>query len=256
MDGLQVDDSHREKAYVPNDSNKMLAPHSYSIDTSTSTSPYQPPHPQTLPTLPTYQSEDRTPQRPRMPWGLSLGAYTILIIGITAVIMGAALSGGLGGALAAKSSDNKSVPTTTVTATVTNAAATATGSSAATASVTGVVRNYSPVLPAQVNTTALDCTDQATITSYSGDSYTLSCNTNYGGNDIMSFIAYTLDTCINACSNMNSIAGTTTCHGIMFNANMEKIYSEDMGNCWLKSLMASASEDGLPPSVGAVLATS
>lgn len=106
MDGLQVDDSSREKMYMSNDSSKMVAPNSYPINTPTSQ--YQPPHPQPTQTLPTYQNDAPMPQRPQMPWGLSLRAYTFLIIGITAVVLGAALGGGLGGAIAAVANDNKS----------------------------------------------------------------------------------------------------------------------------------------------------
>ena len=148
-------------------------------------------------------------------------------------------------------------PTATVTATVTaGAASTATGTSSSTVSPTAAVKNYTPLLPTQVNTTALDCTDQATVRAQNGDTYTMNCNTNYAGNDIISFISYTLDTCINACSNMNKISGETTCHGVLFNSNMQTIYNQNQGNCWLKSLMAGAQADGLPPSVGAVLVTS
>ena len=144
--------------------------------------------------------------------------------------------------------------------TVTSAAATVTmtgtGTASATSTATGAVKNYSPLLPSQVNTTALDCNDQSTMTSTSGEQFQLHCNINYGGNDIVDIIAYTLDACIEACSNMNTIANATTCHGIMFNANMEYVYAEDSGNCWLKSLMADPTTDSLPPSVGAVLLSS
>ncbi|KIW16699.1 hypothetical protein PV08_03887 [Exophiala spinifera] len=246
MDGLQVDDTSREKTYASTDSHKMILPQSYASESSPS---QYPPYPQHMQTSPLYEEGKPIQQRPRMPWGLSLRGYTFLIIGITAVVMAAALGGGLGGAIAAVANDNSS-PTATVTATVTASTA------SSTASPTAVVRNYTPILPSQVNTTALDCRDQATISSQNGDTYTMNCNTNYPGNDIVSFISYTLDTCINACSNMNTRSGEMTCHGVLFNSNMQTIFEENAGNCWLKSLMTGATPEGLPPSVGAVLVTS
>ncbi|KAK6368111.1 hypothetical protein LTS17_009851 [Exophiala oligosperma] len=258
MDGLQVDDSSREKISASTDSHKMILPQSYPSESSTSQNPQYPTYPQHMQTSPLYENPEpvRTPEKLQMPWGLSLRGYTFLIIGITAVVMAAALGGGLGGAIAAVANHNSS-PTATVTATVTaGAASTATGTASSTVSPTAAVKNYSPLLPTQVNTTALDCDDQATVTAQNGDSYTMNCNTNYAGNDIISFISYTLDTCINACSKMNTIAGDTKCHGVLFNSNMNTIYNEAQGNCWLKSLMAGATTDGLPPSVGAILVTS
>ena len=69
-------------------------------------------------------------------------------------------------------------------------------------------------------------------------------------------MAYTLDACIEACSNMNTIARETQCHGVLFNANLDKGIANNNGNCWLKSLMANPAVDPVPPSVGAVLLSS
>ncbi|KAK4945592.1 hypothetical protein LTR10_015211 [Elasticomyces elasticus] len=261
MDGLQVDTSPREKASAQ-DTHKFVAPQTQPAGTYV-TSPYTPESNGYTP-APQYESKPSTPDRRRglLPCGLSLLAYTILVAAVTAIIIGAAVGGGLGGALASKS--NKSTvgsgTATTATMTVTGAGATATmtatGTSSATSTSTGQVKNYAPLLPAQVNTTALDCNDKSTITSATGEQFQLNCNINYGGNDIINIIAYTLDACIEACSNLNTIANATTCHGIMFNGNMEFVVAEDNGNCWLKSLMAAPTTDTLPPSVGAVLLTS
>lgn len=137
--------------------------------------------------------------------------------------------------------------TATVTATVTNTVSTAS------ASPSGLISNYSPLLPEQVNTTVLDCTDKATVTSQSGDQYQLNCNINYPDNDLLNFVAYSVDTCIGACSNFNKAAGKPQCHGVLFNANMQQMSEDGGGNCWLKSVMTNPTVDGLPPSVGAVL---
>ncbi|KAI1612007.1 hypothetical protein EDD36DRAFT_465854 [Exophiala viscosa] len=263
MDGLEVDTSPREKTSAAQDSHKFVAPQIQPAGTYVS-SPYSPESNAYTP-APQYESPPSTPNRRRslLPCGLSILAYTILVAAVTAVIIGAAVGGGLGGALASKSNKSavgSSGSSSTVTMTVTSAAATVTmtgtGTSSATSTATGAVKNYTPLLPSQVNTTALDCNDQSTLTSESGDQFQLNCNMNYGGNDIVDFIAYTLDACIEACSSMNTVANATTCHGVMFNANMETVYAEDSGNCWLKSLMADPVVDTLPPSVGALLISS
>ncbi len=144
--------------------------------------------------------------------------------------------------------------TATTTVTVTGSA----GASATSSSSTTLVNDYTPLSPTLVNTTALDCTTGTTVQSWSGQTFQLNCNTNYGGGDVVNLIAYDLDTCVEACSSMNELGGngTTTCYGVVFNSNLEAIYGKQEGNCWLKgSAMGNPSVDGLPPSVGAVLIT-
>jgi hypothetical protein len=115
-----------------------------------------------------------------------------------------------------------------------------------------------PLSPPKVNTTALDCTTGDTVQSWSGQTFQLNCDTNYGGGDVVTVIAYDLDTCVEACSSMNSLASSndTACYGFVFNSNLEAIYGDQSGNCFLKgAAMTDASVDGLPPSVGAILLT-
>ncbi|KIX09398.1 uncharacterized protein Z518_00477 [Rhinocladiella mackenziei CBS 650.93] len=247
MDGLQLDDSHRDNGYAPTYSDKVV---SSSSPSHTSTTPI------VLPQHDVYNApvapDAPTPQSPRrrLPWGLSILAYTLLIAVITFLITAGAVGGALGGVLASQDDSDSSTQTQTATVTVTNTAPTAS------ATPSGLVNNYTPLLPDQVNTTALQCVDQATINSATGEQFQLNCNINFPDNDMINIIAYTLDACINACSNMNTFAGEEQCRGILFNANLQKTNANQNGNCWLKSIMANPSVDRAPPSVGAVLLSS
>ena len=104
MDGLQLDDSSREKMVVSQNSHNLIAQHGYSTNPTYSTATSKPHY------IPTNQQEAQLPdvsRRRLLPWGFSLLGYTILIAGITAVIMGAALGGGLGGAIAVVANSKK-----------------------------------------------------------------------------------------------------------------------------------------------------
>lgn len=140
--------------------------------------------------------------------------------------------------------------TTTITATVTASSATSTTTTA------GLATDYAPLLPTQVSTLQYECDDGALRNSTTGQQFQLNCNKNFPGSDLLNFVAYTLDDCIEACSNYNNINQTTICRGIVFNANMDLITEEYNGNCYLKSSMANAIVDTSPPSVGAVLSSS
>ncbi|EXJ90458.1 hypothetical protein A1O1_03560 [Capronia coronata CBS 617.96] len=235
MDGLQIDDRPHEKSYFSGGHDKMVAPDKV----MTAAYPYEPVD---------SQPGEPQPSASRLPWRLSVLAYTLVVAGVTLLICGAAFGGALGGVVTShKHSDSNTPATTTVTATVTNTV------SSAPTTQTGLVNNYSPLLPDQVNTTALDCAEQATITSRSDEQYQLNCNINYPDNDLLNFIAYSLDDCIDACSSINTVSGDTQCHGVVFNANLEKSDQQGHGNCWLKSIMANPTTDPQPPSVGAVL---
>lgn len=85
MDGLQVDESAREKTFVPPEQEKIPAPE------------------KPLPVV--YSDESSDTQRPqpsssRLPWGLSVLAYTFFVAGLTFLICGAGFGGALGGVVA------------------------------------------------------------------------------------------------------------------------------------------------------------
>jgi hypothetical protein len=52
----------------------------------------------------------------------------------------------------------------------------------------------------------------------------------------MGIVAYTLQTCIDACSTMNQLQGSTKCKAVIIGTNMSKDYNHNKGaTCWLKS---------------------
>jgi hypothetical protein len=68
--------------------------------------------------------------------------------------------------------------------------------------------------------------------------YTYNCldNTNIGGVlDIASFTAYTLEQCVDACSQYNLKAKNDTCQAVVINEDVGFLHSTGNGaNCWLK----------------------
>jgi len=66
-------------------------------------------------------------------------------------------------------------------------------------------------------------------------SYNCTSGVNIPGADITGIIAYTLQQCMDACSTMNVVAGTTRCVGVALNGDMSARYGVGAGaNCWLK----------------------
>ncbi|KAJ4580578.1 hypothetical protein HRR82_004246 [Exophiala dermatitidis] len=246
MDGLQVAQPPRGKAFVPPEHDKFGANATpgavdpgYATEYTSQVGQHSPPK-----------------LSYRFPWGLSLFTYTLLIVGITFVICGA----GFGGAIGAVAANNKhSEPntetvfqTTTVTATATASVPTAAVPTASATASAGLVNDYVVLPPDQVNTTTLTCADESTMTTKSGARYQLHCNVDFGNNDILWFISYSLEICLEACSNLNTRTGNATCNGVIYNANVGHFPA---GNCWLKSAMLNPSIEDIPPSVGATLLT-
>ncbi|EXJ70565.1 uncharacterized protein A1O5_06635 [Cladophialophora psammophila CBS 110553] len=220
-----------------------------------------------------YQASPPTPYNPplarapsRLPCGLSVLAYTILVAAVTLAICAAGFGGGIGAIAASKdktcSTNNNDSPigaqsqaTTTITRT-TGITATATSSTATSSPINGLVNDYTPLPPSTVNTTSLNCTTGTSVYSASGSQFQLTCDKNYPGNDIVSIITYTLDVCVEACANMNVLQAQTVCHGVMYNANLAMMVQNGNGNCWLKTAMQNPVDDDFPPSVGAALISS
>ncbi|KAK3713315.1 hypothetical protein LTR37_008507 [Vermiconidia calcicola] len=133
--------------------------------------------------------------------GLSPLMFGLLVALITAVVVGASVGSGLGSALAEARSGT---PTATVSVT-----STVTARSEALASPTtnsqGQLVNYAVVPPSDVFSVALDCPnlEGKSYTTTSGDVFSLSCTNGWGGEDLHTFLAYTYQDCINACSYYN-----------------------------------------------------
>ncbi|KIW90385.1 uncharacterized protein Z519_09030 [Cladophialophora bantiana CBS 173.52] len=266
MDGLQVASASREKQAViirQGQADKYTSSQPYAYPGAASDqlggSDYHPSSP-----TPYNQPLACTPSH--LPCGLSVLAYTILVAAVTLAICAAGFGGGIGAIAASKdkncSTNNNDSPIgaesqATITITTTTRITTTTTSSTATSSpVNGLVNDYAPLSPSSVNTTSLNCTTGTSVYSASGSQFQLTCDKNYPGNDIVSLITYTLDTCVEACANMNVLQAQTVCHGVMYNANLAMMVQGGNGNCWLKTAMQNPVDDDFPPSVGAALISS
>ncbi|KAJ9616507.1 hypothetical protein H2200_000226 [Cladophialophora chaetospira] len=267
MDGLQVTNAPQEKQAVSSlepDKYTHSQTHAYPSNSHPVASSYQE---QTL--AQPYHNEKPLPSdsRQRIPFGLSIVAYSVLVAALMLIICGAAFGGALGAVAARKGkdcspSDNASIganstsPTATATTTVFSIVTGTSSSSSTPTTASGLVADYIPLAPSQVGTAALNCTSGSSVFAPSGSQFQLNCNVNYIGNDIGLITTYRLEDCVGACANLNILTGTTSCLGVLFNANMQDVVSKNGGNWWLESKMENAAAEGTPPSVGAVLVAS
>jgi hypothetical protein len=54
--------------------------------------------------------------------------------------------------------------------------------------------------------------------------------------DIIAFVAYTIQQCVDACSNMNTIAGSVKCRAVAMTDGINYEWDNNIAaNCWLKS---------------------
>jgi hypothetical protein len=74
--------------------------------------------------------------------------------------------------------------------------------------------------------------------------YTYSCldSTNILDNTLMSFTAYTLEQCVDACSQYSAMDANNTCKAAVINSDFSGRYETENGaNCWLKGGSGNAS---------------
>lgn len=119
-----------------------------------------------------------------------------------------------------------------------------------------VYNSYIPASHSDVNTTAFTVCPlqdgQNITTPRLNEIYNLHCYVNLGGQDIVSIVAYSLEDCIQACTNTNN-GGPVQCVAVNFWAEMSAEFTTNGGNCWLKQQWENGSQDELPLHVGAVL---
>lgn len=110
-------------------------------------------------------------------------------------------------------------------------------SSSATSSATSA-NSYTPDV-----TVAVDCPkiNNTNITSFYGPNsgtytYTVTCGQDCSNDNIFPIWAFSLDMCVEACVNMNSVASTELpqCKAVAFRADMGNVTTLG-GNCFLKS---------------------
>lgn len=189
-------------------------------------------------------------QQSRLPFGMGVLAFSVLVAGITAIIVGGAVGGGLGGALAnCRSTETPTVGSAGSVETATTAECAP--SSTATTDVDSAF--YSPKPARQVTNLTLPCSEEKQDSTYNSPNtaygFKISCYTNLGWNsqsqeggrvvDIAAIIAYTIEDCMDACAQMTRYDGNqktgAVCKSIVFNRELSDSIRSEGANCWLKN---------------------
>ncbi|KAM5343469.1 hypothetical protein ACJ41O_012006 [Fusarium nematophilum] len=198
-------------------------------------------------------------QQQRLPFGLGVWTFAVVVALVTAVIVGGGVGGGLGGALSSCKSDYD-----TCTAQSASAASAApvetiaptecpTAETNDTSSAENDTAPYVPRAAASVDLLELNCPDDfrdaRTFKSNKGYEFKWYCGVNApagsdseeGGKvaDLAPIIAYTIQDCLNACSAMiekfdNEGTGVE-CKSVVFSKKMSEELSNWGANCWLKN---------------------
>lgn len=197
-------------------------------------------HGSSQPPPPPFPSEEKSR---RNPWGLSPLAFGALIAIITAIVVGAAVGGGVS-TIGSKNNCATSQHTTTTGAgssTTGTSTSTATSSGSTTAP-TGTFANYIPASVSSVQSLYNDCAslNGSSVQSAQGPMFRVTCpqailgSSGTNGVTLSELVAYTLQDCINACTLMNFWKGSTVCNSITWDAGMAGATAANFGgNCWL-----------------------
>ncbi|CAJ0548607.1 Ff.00g022200.m01.CDS01 [Fusarium sp. VM40] len=190
------------------------------------------------------------PNGVRLPFGLGVLAFTALVVLCTAIVVGAGVGGGLGAAMANKSSDcsTESVPAPSATA-----EATSCPTPDNTTSSDNDTAPYVPRSPSSVQELELKCpskkNDETRYKSSKGYEFQWWCGVNAaqgspaeGGGivaDLAPIIAYTIEDCMEACSAMiqkdEDVGTGVRCSSIVFSKKMSVELENQGANCWLKN---------------------
>jgi len=207
----------------------------------------------------------------RNPFGLSPLVFGIAIALVTSVVLGAALGGGLGSAIHSSSKEASCSASTTATllsiVTTTTLLSTVTASSySSPATPTTLLSNYTVPAPASIDSLSLPLggcptLSSQTYTSHQNDVFNFDCGVDYGGNDLMAFVAYSLYDCCDACSNMKiHLASPNRCVALTFQANLSQAYAHENppggANCFLKNASDAGTTGGIGPFLGAIMQSS
>ena len=205
----------------------------------------------------------------RLPWGLAPLGFGVLVALTTAIIVGAAVGGGVGSLAASRKSSTYVVflpgvnralrpwvnlsQTTGVAFSTITATSTVTLSSSATSSSSPApssLVNFTVTDPSAIASLGTKCPelDLQIFTAAAGGSYKILCGVGYSATngpgpngfalyDYTGIVAYTLDACIEACSKMNgySAAANRTdghCSAVTFVTALAKWYDNSQANCW------------------------
>ena len=174
---------------------------------------------------------------------MSTPMLVLLTAAITAIIVGAAVGGGLGSKLAQK----RSHPSTPTTKTVT---VTATGTASAQTTTGGLVLDYRTINVDRIYNVALDCPhiDGTTYSTVSnGQTFSISCHGAFEGPTILTMLALSIYTCIEACDSFNAEQGNdTACRFAEFHATLgpDAGLPAQYNNCYLLYANATAAHIG------------
>lgn len=185
------------------------------------------------------------PQR-RNPFGLNPLAFGALIALITALIVGAAVGGGLGAILAGKEECNTSPSRANSTSSSKTSEVASTTSATTTTFVDYVVPE-----PSLIQTLNINCPElNNTILQDKADGqYRVGCGRRIlGSSETKTFtalIAYSLQDCIQACYLYNVWVGQRNCTAVSWCKAMSYCSETNPGgNCWLFNASSSTSLDG------------
>jgi hypothetical protein len=131
------------------------------------------------------------------------------------------------------------VPATTVITTVTT-----TSPLSPSSTPTSGFTNFSVTAPSAITSLYLDCPAISSTTytaQNSSNIFAITCDLDYpswnvGNEDIVSIIAYSLQDCLEACSQMTS-SGVASCAGALFESDLSSWLG---GNCYLKSSLVTS----------------
>ncbi|KAF7505393.1 hypothetical protein GJ744_000939 [Endocarpon pusillum] len=180
--------------------------------------------------------------RSRPPYGLSFIAFTCVVMLVTAIVVGAAVGGGLGSSLAHERNENEALRQSIIASapscsTSPPLSPSGTVSSATATSTTGLV-DYVVAAPDTIDTVELECPglDGTSYLTVRGQTFDLHCGDEMHGDDVGALMAYRLPDCIEACSYMNRVwANATFCNAVLFVADVQRTYPLQRTNCFLKN---------------------
>ncbi|KAF2105519.1 hypothetical protein BDV96DRAFT_655532 [Lophiotrema nucula] len=86
--------------------------------------------------------------------------------------------------------------------------------------------------------------------SWTGRRYTCMDHTDTSGSTVMALVAYSMQTCIDACESYNRVVGNRTCVAVSMDSDLRERYGKEGANCWLKSsVVRIGRRDGMFSSV-------
>ncbi|KAI1410085.1 hypothetical protein F5Y13DRAFT_168312 [Hypoxylon sp. FL1857] len=183
-------------------------------------------------------SEQHLYQQRRNPFDLSPFASGVLISLVTALIIGAALGGGLGAALSKK----RECGTSAVSSTggLETQAPTPTQTPTPSSPTSSTLFDYAAPEPSLVETLFVDCPrlDGTILEDTASNQYTVQCESRIvGGGDVLTWsavTAYSLQDCVQACYLFNMWETQVLCTGVSWCKSLSYCSGMNSGaNCWL-----------------------